>query len=151
MYWFVPMYHQLVKAPHVATPSSTWDLKRYLYFWIKMLWACTTRIITSSYLNMSANDKPKQDDLMITEVVELYFSGTIASRVDHVSFPSQRCRLVAQKRKLSHYIYIYIYTSAGWKVHNFIKILLRNMTKWGLFFNIVPLAVHTLLYRHCSA
>ena len=43
------------------------------------------------------------------------------------------------------YIYIYIYTRIRWKVHGLTKILSWNVTKWGLFFNIVPVGVHTLL------
>ena len=46
-------------------------------------------------------------------------------------------------------------TRVNWKVHKLTKILSWNMTKWGLFFNIVPLAVHTLfslvlLWSHWS-
>lgn len=33
----------------------------------------------------------------------------------------------------------------GWKVHRLIKIITGNVTKCGLIFNIVPLAVHTFL------
>ena len=52
------------------------------------------------------------------------------------------------------YIYIYIYihththtqpTRVGWKVYRLTKILSWNVTKWGLFFNIVSFVVHTLV------
>ena len=35
--------------------------------------------------------------------------------------------------------------SVGWKVHRLTKILLWNVSKWGLFSNIVSLTVHSLL------
>ena len=46
--------------------------------------------------------------------------------------------------KSHNLIYIYIYIRVGWKVHWLTKILSWNVTKWGLFFNIVFLVFHTL-------
>ena len=40
---------------------------------------------------------------------------------------------------------IYIYTRVNWKANRLTKILIWNVTKGGLFFNVVSLAVHTLL------
>ena len=37
-----------------------------------------------------------------------------------------------------------IYIEVSWKVHRLTKIVSWKVTKWGLFFNIVHLAVHTL-------
>ena len=41
----------------------------------------------------------------------------------------------------------YLFNNArlGWKVHRLIKIVLWNVNECGLFLNIAPLAVHTLL------
>ena len=41
-------------------------------------------------------------------------------------------------------IYIYIY-DVGWKVHRLTKILSWNVTSWGLFFNVIPLAIYIRL------
>ena len=50
--------------------------------------------------------------------------------------------------KLTANIYIYIYVCVcvrvGRRVHSLTKILSWNVTKEGLFFNIIPLVVHTL-------
>ena len=43
------------------------------------------------------------------------------------------------------YIYIYIYMKVDWKVHKLSKILSLNVTKRGLFFNMVLFVVHMLL------
>ena len=43
------------------------------------------------------------------------------------------------------YIYMYIHTHTQWSAEKFIGWLSWNVTKWCLFFNIVPFAVHTLL------
>ena len=42
-------------------------------------------------------------------------------------------------------IYQFSRMNLGWKVHRLTKILSWDMTKWGLFLNIVPQAVCTLL------
>ena len=38
------------------------------------------------------------------------------------------------------------YTRTNWKVYRLTKILLRNLTKWGLFFNSPPCAPHTFSF-----
>ena len=44
------------------------------------------------------------------------------------------------------YMLIIIIMRLGREVQRLAKIILRNMTEWGLFFNIVHLVVHTLLH-----
>ena len=39
----------------------------------------------------------------------------------------------------------FLYMKVGWKVHRLTKILSKNVTKCGYFFNIVSFAFHTLL------
>ena len=42
-----------------------------------------------------------------------------------------------------HFLFVQYCTSISWKVHKLTKILLWNVTKWGLFFILVLLVVHT--------
>ena len=52
----------------------------------------------------------------------------------------------------NHYakhISLYVYLRVDWKVHRQTKILSWNVTKWGLFFNIVTLEVHSPSFLWC--